>query len=100
MTRVILVPADLSGAPLAELKQWLAISSTADDAALTALLHAALAPLPPQLPLPPPPQELPVEACARKLWVEGAATGRVCGVATNSLSLRRSVDWESGWLSH
>jgi uncharacterized phiE125 gp8 family phage protein len=43
MTRVILVPADLSGAPLAELKQWLAISSTADDAALTALLHAALA---------------------------------------------------------
>ena len=42
MTRVILVPADLSGAPLAELKQWLAISSTADDAALTGLLHAAL----------------------------------------------------------
>ena len=42
MKRVIVVPADLAGAALDELKAWLAISTPADDAALVALLRAAL----------------------------------------------------------
>ena len=42
MKRTIVQPADLSGAALAELKQWLGISSNAEDAALTGLLHASL----------------------------------------------------------
>ena len=35
------IPADLGGAPLGELKQWLAISGTNDDALLTRLLESA-----------------------------------------------------------
>lgn len=42
MQRTIVAPAELPGAALAELKQWLAVRSPADDAALTALLRAAL----------------------------------------------------------
>jgi uncharacterized phiE125 gp8 family phage protein len=42
MQRTIVTPAELPGAALDELKQWLAIRSTAEDAALTALLRAAL----------------------------------------------------------
>ena len=42
MKRVIVAPADLAGAALDELKAWLAISTPADDAALIALLRAAL----------------------------------------------------------
>lgn len=41
MKRVIVAPADLAGAALGELKQWLAITSSAEDAALTAMLGAA-----------------------------------------------------------
>lgn len=41
MRRTILTPADLAGAALDDLKQWLAIRSGADDAALTALLGAS-----------------------------------------------------------
>jgi uncharacterized phiE125 gp8 family phage protein len=41
MRRTILTPADLAGAALDDLKQWLAIRSNADDAALTALLAAS-----------------------------------------------------------
>ena len=40
--RAILTPAALPGAALDELKSWLAISSAADDAALSALLKTAL----------------------------------------------------------
>ncbi len=35
------LPSDLAGAPLGELKQWLAISGTRDDALLLRLLEAA-----------------------------------------------------------
>ena len=42
MPRVIIMPADVAGAPLAELKDWLAITGAAEDALLTALLRAAL----------------------------------------------------------
>lgn len=42
MNRVILTPAVLPGSALAELKQWLGITTTADDAPLSALLSAAL----------------------------------------------------------
>ena len=42
MHRTIITPAVLSAAALAELKDWLGITITADDAALTALLRAAL----------------------------------------------------------
>ena len=42
MKRAIVVPAILAGAALDELKAWLAITTTSDDATLTALLHAAL----------------------------------------------------------
>lgn len=41
MKRAIVTPADLAGMALDELKQWLAITTSRDDAALTALLHAA-----------------------------------------------------------
>jgi uncharacterized phiE125 gp8 family phage protein len=42
MKRALVVPPVLSPAALGELKQWLAISVPGDDAALTALLRAAL----------------------------------------------------------
>lgn len=42
MQRIIVTPAALSPAALAELKQWLGITTAADDAPLTALLGAAL----------------------------------------------------------
>jgi uncharacterized phiE125 gp8 family phage protein len=42
MQRTIVAPAELPGAALDELKQWLAIRSAGDDAALAALLRAAL----------------------------------------------------------
>lgn len=42
MTRAIIVPADVSGAALTDLKAWLAITTTHDNAALTHLLQAAL----------------------------------------------------------
>ncbi len=42
MKRAILAPADLAGAPLIELKDWLAISTARDDEALLAQLSAAL----------------------------------------------------------
>jgi uncharacterized phiE125 gp8 family phage protein len=42
MNRVILTPASLPSAVLAELKQWLAITTSQDDAPLQALLAAAL----------------------------------------------------------
>lgn len=42
MKRVILTPAMLPPPALAELKQWLGITTAADDMALTALLAAAL----------------------------------------------------------
>lgn len=42
MKRAILVPAALSATALAELKDWLAITSTRDDDTLVALLRAAL----------------------------------------------------------
>ena len=42
MKRQIVAPAALSPAALAELKQWLGITTTADDAPLAALLRAAL----------------------------------------------------------
>ena len=42
MKRAIVVPAVLAGAALDELKDWLAITTSKDDAALTALLLAAL----------------------------------------------------------
>ena len=42
MERAIVVPAALAGAALDELKQWLAISRSGEDAMLTALLRAAL----------------------------------------------------------
>lgn len=42
MNRVILSPAVLPGAALAELKQWLGITLAGDDASLSALLAAAL----------------------------------------------------------
>lgn len=41
MQRTIVAPAELPGAALDELKQWLAIRSTADDAALAAQLRTA-----------------------------------------------------------
>jgi uncharacterized phiE125 gp8 family phage protein len=41
MKRVIVTPADLAGAALDELKQWLAIGTSAEDAALAGLLGAA-----------------------------------------------------------
>jgi uncharacterized phiE125 gp8 family phage protein len=41
MKRAIVAPADLAGAALSELKQWLAITTSAEDAALVALLGAA-----------------------------------------------------------
>jgi uncharacterized phiE125 gp8 family phage protein len=41
MKRAIVAPADLASAALSELKQWLAITSNAEDAALVALLGAA-----------------------------------------------------------
>lgn len=42
MNRVILTPAALPSSALAELKQWLGITTAGDDAPLTALLAAAL----------------------------------------------------------
>lgn len=42
MKRVIVAPAALSGAPLAELKSWLAVRTDQDDALLEARLRAAL----------------------------------------------------------
>lgn len=42
MKRAIVVPAILAGAALDELKSWLAITTSSDDAMLTALLRAAL----------------------------------------------------------
>ncbi len=42
MQRVIVQPADLSGAALAELKQWLGITSANEDAQLAGLLGASL----------------------------------------------------------
>jgi uncharacterized phiE125 gp8 family phage protein len=42
MKRAIVVPAMVAGAPLDELKQWLAITTSGDDALLAALLHGAL----------------------------------------------------------
>jgi uncharacterized phiE125 gp8 family phage protein len=42
MKRAIVVPAVLAGTALDELKDWLAITTSKDDAALTALLLAAL----------------------------------------------------------
>lgn len=42
MKRAILAPADLGGAALGELKDWLAITTDGEDASLTALLAAAL----------------------------------------------------------
>src|SRR5688572_16506615 len=42
MKRVIITPPVLAGAALAELKDWLAITTPRDDAALTQLLRAAL----------------------------------------------------------
>ena len=42
MQRTIVVPAELPGAALDELKQWLAIRSPGDDAALTGQLRLAL----------------------------------------------------------
>ena len=42
MKRQIVTPAALSSAALAGLKQWLGITTAADDAPLTALLHTAL----------------------------------------------------------
>ncbi|MDE8650806.1 head-tail connector protein [Novosphingobium album (ex Liu et al. 2023)] len=42
MQRVILSPPALPSSALAELKQWLGITTTQDDAPLTALLRAAL----------------------------------------------------------
>lgn len=42
MRRTILAPADLAGAALDELKDWLAIRSDAEDAQLAALLGAAI----------------------------------------------------------
>ena len=42
MKRTIIAPALLPGAALDELKAWLAITTTRDDVALTALLRAAL----------------------------------------------------------
>lgn len=42
LNRTIITPAILPPAALAELKQWLGISTTHDDAPLSALLHAAL----------------------------------------------------------
>lgn len=43
MQRELVTPADLSGAPLAELKDWLAITTTRDDAALLQLLASSMA---------------------------------------------------------
>lgn len=42
MNRVILTPAVLSGAALAELRQWLGITTTGDDSPLLSLLTTAL----------------------------------------------------------
>ncbi len=42
MKRAIVVPANLAGAALDELKDWLAITTVSDDAMLIALLHSAL----------------------------------------------------------
>ena len=42
MNRVILTPAALPGAALAELKQWLGITTTGDDTPLLSLLTTAL----------------------------------------------------------
>ena len=42
MKRAIITPAVLAGAALGELKAWLAITTTGDDAALAALLRTAL----------------------------------------------------------
>lgn len=42
MTRAIVVPPQLSAAALDELKAWLGITTSRDDAELTTLLHAAL----------------------------------------------------------
>ena len=42
MKRAIVAPAILAGAALDELKDWLAITTTSDDAGLTALLRSAL----------------------------------------------------------
>lgn len=42
MKRAILAPAELGGAALDELKQWLAITTPHDDAVLTGLLAASL----------------------------------------------------------
>ena len=42
MKRAIVAPAILAGAALDELKEWLAITTTSDDATLTALLRSAL----------------------------------------------------------
>ncbi|XUU61662.1 head-tail connector protein [Erythrobacter sp. HA6-11] len=42
MQRAIVLPADLSGAALEELKQWLGVSRDAEDAKLISLLQASL----------------------------------------------------------
>lgn len=42
MQRIIVQPADLAGAALAELKQWLGITSANEDALLSGLLSASL----------------------------------------------------------
>ena len=42
MKRAIIAPVPLPASALAELKQWLGINTTREDALLTALLHAAL----------------------------------------------------------
>lgn len=42
MKRTVLTPADLASAALADLKQWLAITASAEDAALAGLLGASV----------------------------------------------------------
>lgn len=42
MKRVIIAPAEIGGAALEELKQWLAITTSAEDETLRALLRASL----------------------------------------------------------
>lgn len=42
MRRIIITPPDLAGAALDELKQWLAITTSQEDAALLGLLRASL----------------------------------------------------------
>lgn len=79
MTRVIVTPPVLPPAALAELKDWLGITISADDAGLTSLLGAAL------------------DVCADYIGMAplGATYEETIAVPTGRMAIPGPMDWQS-----